>query len=240
MPDAFVNPRLWTTHSTLLHSTMAESMMNHSSDRYIEQNIQDIQQLLLNNFFDIKRRNEAMLFLHPPVQVSARLGAAVSDVKVCSVQLQFMTMLINSGKLLNSISSDTDMASISFFTNEVHDTSDFKEKLDLLLTWSVTPLQFGDHRPFAAVTLIRKWRDQACDRASRRDFSNPNEFLQDLLFDWIDMSDVAGEPSNIRAVALVYGKLVKHELFSYSSYIQRLIAREEPGITNPEVSRCCV
>lgn len=149
-------------------------------------------------------------------------------------------MLTSYGKLLNSISSDTDMASISFFANEIHDTSCFKEKLDLLLTWSVTPLQFGDHRPFAAVTLIRKWRDQACDRASRRDFSNPNEFLQDMLFDWIDTSDVAGEHTNIRSVALVYGKLVKHELFSYASYIQRLIAREEPGITNSKVSQFCI
>lgn len=84
MPDAFVGPRLWTTHSTLLDSVMAESVMSHSNDRYMEQNIQDIQQLLLNNFFDIKRRNEAMLFLHPLVRVSARLGTAVSDVKVSS------------------------------------------------------------------------------------------------------------------------------------------------------------
>jgi mediator of RNA polymerase II transcription subunit 12 len=122
---------------------------------------------------------------------------------------------------------------VPFFAAE--DCPTFVKKLDMLLTWSVTPLQYGDHRPFAAVTLIRNWRNKTGDRASRRDFTPPDEFLQDQLFDWLDSSDVSGEPKNIRAVALLFGKLVKHELFSYTSYIQRLIARGEPGISYTEV-----
>lgn len=108
-------------------------------------------------------------------------------------------------------------------------------KLDILLTWSVTPLQYGDHRPFAAATLIESWINQACDRACRRDTGTPSEFLQDQLFDWLDTSDVAGESSNIRNVALLYGKLVRHHVFSYSGYIQRLIARAEPGLAFTDV-----
>lgn len=134
------------------------------------------------------------------------------------------------------------MTNVAFFTNEPRDTSTFVEKLEMLLTWSVTPLQYGDHRSYAAVTLIRIWREKAGDRANRRDFSPPDEFLQDKLFDWLDTSDVAGEPDNIRAVALLYGELVKHELFSYAGYIQRLIARGEPGLSNVEVGQvtaCC-
>jgi mediator of RNA polymerase II transcription subunit 12 len=99
----------------------------------------------------------------------------------------------------------------------------------------VTPLQYGDHRPFAAVTLLRIWRDKAGDRATRRDCTPPDEFLQDRLFDWLDSSGAAGEGDNIRAVSLLFGKLVKHELFSYASYIQRLIARGEPGLSFAEV-----
>ena len=110
-------------------------------------------------------------------------------------------------------------------------------KLDILLAWSVTPLQYGDHRPFAAVTLIQLWRNRACDRACRRDTGTPSQFLQDQLFDWLDTSDVAGEPSNIGSVALLYGKLIKHDIFSYSGYIQRLIARAEPGLSFTEVGR---
>jgi mediator of RNA polymerase II transcription subunit 12 len=127
------------------------------------------------------------------------------------------------------------MTTICFFQNELDNTPAFKEKLDMLLTWSVTPLQYGDHRPFAAVTLIRLWRDRACERATRRDFETPNDFLQDQLFDWLDTSEVAGEARNIRDVALLYGKLVKQELFSYTKYIQRLIARGEAGLSFTEV-----
>jgi len=117
------------------------------------------------------------------------------------------------------------------------DMQGFKEKLDMLLTWSVTPLQYGDHRPFAAVSLVRIWRDRACERANRRDVETPSEFLQDQLFDWLDSSEVAGDPNNIRDVTLLYGKLVKHEVFSYPSYIQRLIARGE-RLSSTEVCAC--
>lgn len=64
---------------------------------------------------------------------------------------------------------------------------------------------------------------------------HPEEFLQDQLFDWLDNSDVAGEPSNIADVSLLYGKLIGQGLFSYASYLQRLIARGEPGIALTEV-----
>lgn len=137
--------------------------------------------------------------------------------------------------MLNSISSDTDVAAVGYFNHDINDFVSFKEKIDLLLTWSVTPLQYGDHRPFAAVTLIRTWRDKACDRATRRNVANPSDFLQDQLFDWLDTSEVAGEASNIRDVSLLYGKLVKHDVFSYASYIQRLVARGEVGLSYAEV-----
>ncbi|KAF8875798.1 hypothetical protein CPB84DRAFT_1853156 [Gymnopilus junonius] len=166
------------------------------------------------------QRNEALLFRDPIAQVSAHLETAVSDVK-----------------LLNSISANSDMGSISYFRQGTRDNF-FKEKLDLLLTWSVTPLQYGDHRPFAAATLIRIWRDKARDRASRRDIPNPTDFLQNQLFDWLDKSEMASDTKNIRDVALLYGKLVKYEIFSFEGYIQRLIARgEELSAAQVPVSR---
>ncbi|KAF8972899.1 hypothetical protein BDZ97DRAFT_2053658 [Flammula alnicola] len=216
LPDALVSPKMWSTYSGLLEDIMLETSMKLPNDHSIEQNTRDLRHILSDNFFDIKKRNEAMLFRGPIAQVSARLGTAVSNVK-----------------LLNSISGDTDMNNIVYFGQNIDD-SNFKEKLDMLLTWSVTPLQYGDHRPFTAVTLIRIWRDKACDRASRRGIATPSEFLQDQLFDWLDTSEVAGEVSNIRDVAFLYGKLVKHEIFSYASYIQRLIARGETGLSYTE------
>ncbi|KAF9484513.1 hypothetical protein BDN70DRAFT_872547 [Pholiota conissans] len=215
LPDALVSPKMWSTYSALLAEVVHESPPQSLSldDHFIDQSSRELRYILSENFTDIRRRNEAMLFRGPITQVSARLGAAVADVK-----------------LLNSLSSDTDMNAVPYFTHGLSDAK-FKEKLDMLLTWSVTPLQYGDHRTFAAVTLIRIWRDKACDRASRRGMATPSEFLQDQLFDWLDTSEVAGEAINIRDVALLYGKLIKHEIFSYASYIQRLIARGEMGLS---------
>lgn len=160
-----------------------------------------------------------MLFRNlPSLTASPHLGSAVHDVE-----------------LLNSISADTDVVNLPFFPVSFDNLTGISEKLDALLTWSVTPLQYGDHRAFAAVTLIQQWRTRAGDRANRRDVSPPDEFLQDQLFEWLDSSDAAGEADNIAAVALLYGRLVKHELFSYARYIQRLIARGEPGLSFTEV-----
>jgi mediator of RNA polymerase II transcription subunit 12, fungi type len=114
----------------------------------------------------------------------------------------------------------------------------FGEKLGILLTWSVTPLQFGDHRPFAATTVVKLWHDGTRQRASRREWevNHADSVLQDQLFQWLDTSEVAGEPSNVDSVALLFGLLVERELFCYSSYIQRLIARGEIGLSFSDVS----
>jgi len=127
------------------------------------------------------------------------------------------------------------MNSVTYFDQDTQNLSDFNVKVDVLLTWSVTPLQYGDHRPFAAATLIRLWRNRACDRANRRDTTTPSHFLQDQLFNWLDTSEVAGETRNMGDVALLFENLVKNETFSYSSYIQRLVARAEPGLCMTDV-----
>lgn len=125
-----------------------------------------------------------------------------------------------------------------FFLHSADDLSHFTEKLHVLLTWSVTPLQYGDHRPFAAATLIRNWRDRAGDRATRREFTPPDAFLQDQLFDWLDSSEIASKANCIQAIALLFENLLRYDLFSYAGYIQRLVARGEPGLSFTEVRFC--
>ncbi|KAF9567913.1 hypothetical protein CPC08DRAFT_813741 [Agrocybe pediades] len=220
IPDAFINPKSWSLYAPYVDELASEGISAVCGSRLMEQSFRDLDDSVFTNLTGIKKRNEALLFRYPVAHVSARVGTAVSDIK-----------------LLNAISGDTDISSVSYFGQDINDPG-FREKLDMLLTWSVTPLQYGDHRPFAAVSLIRIWRDKARDRASRRDISTPSEFLQDQLFDWLDTSEVAGDSANIRYVALLYGKLVKHGIFSYASYIQRLIARGEMGLSNTEQGSC--
>ncbi|KIY71093.1 hypothetical protein CYLTODRAFT_419101 [Cylindrobasidium torrendii FP15055 ss-10] len=211
LPDAFVSPKLWHTHQAILASVMAADGLDISETS----GAQSARQVLENNFQNIRRRNEAMLFVNMPQLAPAQLGSSVQEIK-----------------LLNSISKTTNMSTISFFTDDLEDT---KRKLDLLLTWCVTPLQFGDHRAFAAVTLLMKWRQRASNRTIRR----PDQFLQDELFKWLDRSEVAADPKVISTVSMVFGKLVDKQLFSYDRYIQRLVARSEPGLAvdNPTESR---
>ncbi|KAJ2931312.1 hypothetical protein H1R20_g5848, partial [Candolleomyces eurysporus] len=219
IPDAYISPRLWIQHNSLIESTLTPDFAQRGNilDRYLDKNLRELRETGRRTLADIRRRNEALSFRDPPARVSAKLSAAVSNVK-----------------LLNSISSDTDISSLSLFEQDNRDSMALAEKLDMLLTWSVTPLQYGDHRPIAAVTLIRNWRDKACERATRRGHTSPENFLQDQLFAWLDNSEVAGELGNIRSVALLYGRLVKYDLFSYPNYIQRLVARGETGLACSE------
>ena len=150
----------------------------------------------------------------------------VSCSDTCSISLHCLL------QKLNSISCTTDIAKVGFFPSHSGDSlsSNFTEKLDTLLTWAVTPLQFGPHRPFVAVTLL----SQYCERTARRELSCAT--LHDYLFDWLDISEVAADSANLRSVSALFGKLVKDSLFDYATYIQRLVARSEPGLSCSEVS----
>ena len=138
-------------------------------------------------------------------------------------------------QLLNSFTGHTDVSSFPFFDDVSDDVAAFTRKLDLLLTWSVTPLQFGDHRPYAAATLLRLWQDPAAERALRRDRESPHDLIQDQLFDWLDANEIAADADNLPNLALLFGQLVRRELFSYPQYIERLIARGEEGLSGEEV-----
>lgn len=117
----------------------------------------------------------------------------------------------------------------------LEETDGFTNKLDMLLTWSITPHQYGDHRPYAVATLLSRWRDRSEDRALRRGFPAPHELLQDHLFDWLDTSVVVSDASNLSAMAVMFGELIGQGLFSYAKYMQRLIARGEQGLLVTQV-----
>ena len=191
--------------------------------------------MLADNFADIQKRNDAMWFRNLPPRVLARLTEAVSDVTVsayCGITFSFFLILCT--QKLNSIGPTTDLETFAFFDGGIENEQLFAAKLDRLLTWSVTPLQFGDHRPYVAATILRRARAQWGARAARRDSAAPDGKLQDLLFEWLDRDETCND---VASVALLFGELVRSELFSYASYVQRLIARGEPGLLYSEVGK---
>ncbi|KAH9924878.1 uncharacterized protein B0H18DRAFT_1119667 [Fomitopsis serialis] len=212
LPDAFVSPRAWQLHSELLGEILSTAVA--PAEGTPPQNTQALQQTLHELFADVKRRNEAMLFRHLPPRIVGSLTSALSDIK-----------------LLNSLTGDTDISSVFFFEDVSIPHPSFARKLDILLTWSVTSLQYGDHRPYAAACILAEWRRKAGERAIRHEAESPDQFIQDQVFDWLDGSCDAADPENLPAVSLLLGQLVKQGLFSYQQYVQRLIARGEVGLS---------
>ncbi|KAG6862353.1 hypothetical protein C0995_016051 [Termitomyces sp. Mi166 len=198
---------MWKTYSPLLTDILNKSIVEQPGNFHVERNSHEVSLILRENFTDIMKRNEAMLFRNLPIQYRPVLIVK----KATKLYIE-----------LNKYGFHSIFFAFDRRRSEIHGKTGHAASL------------FGDHRPFAAVTLIRNWRVDAADRATRRHSFPPDEFLQDRLFDWLDSSDVANDPENIRSVSLLYGKLVKNELFSYASYIQRLIARGESGLSMTE------
>ncbi|KIY53080.1 hypothetical protein FISHEDRAFT_69221 [Fistulina hepatica ATCC 64428] len=213
IPDVFVSPMVWIRHSAELRRIMTEDLIEDILVQYPEHSSRILRRRLSIALEDIQQRNESMLLMNIP-KLTGNLASAMRE-----------------SELLNSISGQTDLVEMRFF-DESGDgcTPKFTAQLNMLLTWSVSPVQYGDHRPFAAATLIRHWRSRTAERATRHNSPCPDGFLQDRLFDWLDDSDIAGDTTNLSIVALLYGKLIQFGLFSYSKYIQRLIARGEEGL----------
>ncbi|KAF9819188.1 hypothetical protein IEO21_02359 [Rhodonia placenta] len=212
--DAFVSPRAWMTYGELLEDIFSQSPATDLSDSVADRNARALHRTFLDRLADVQHRNEAMLFRHLPPRVVGSLTSALADIR-----------------LLNSLSGTTDMDIVVFFDDTLGSQSSFARKLDILLTWSVTSMQYGDHRPYAAGGLLRTWRHKVGERAIRHEAASPDEYIQDQLFDWLDSSQDAAEPENLPAVSLMFGQLVKDGLFSYQAYIQRLIARGEDGLS---------
>jgi mediator of RNA polymerase II transcription subunit 12, fungi type len=110
----------------------------------------------------------------------------------------------------------------------------FRNKLDVLLTWSIALSQCGDHRPYVACTLLARWKAKETLRARRKGQQSlvftPEETLQHSLFDWLDESDAARKhEETLHGVANLFGQLIHLGLFSYSRFVQKLMARGETG-----------
>jgi mediator of RNA polymerase II transcription subunit 12 len=186
-----------------------------------------------------------MLFLNLPSRELAQASWSVID-----VQVRNTVFIVESGvnlrknQVLNSITPQTDLESINFLLESANGSemsnASLCERIGHLLVWSVTPLQYGEHRPYAVTTLLRQWKDKRDERALRRDSiadsGGNDELLQDYLFDWLDSSDVSGDSQNLSSVALLYYELIRHSLFSYTKYTQRLIARGDVGLSSTNVS----
>jgi mediator of RNA polymerase II transcription subunit 12 len=71
---------MWKTHTNLLCDVLTSRILpGENAER---SQFSDIEQILLDNFSDIRRRNEAMLFHNLSLHKSTHVASAVTDIQV--------------------------------------------------------------------------------------------------------------------------------------------------------------
>ena len=98
------------------------------------------------------------------------------------------------------------------------DLSRLEEKVFILLDWAIGLFQLGNHRPYAAYTLLHRWSEQYDEHRPK-----PFDFYP-ILYKWLDTFPAAKKEDNALAIGITFGELIRQGLFSYSRYLQSLIA----------------
>jgi mediator of RNA polymerase II transcription subunit 12 len=249
MPDALVSPRLWYDNDELVQQFFAAA----PSISAMQANATEIV-WSVPNAGEVDERVRNLLFLNEPPSSRSRLAIAVSIVHVCHVILLSFerhgdtkpTYLQRLNRLTASYSSAQWAALLDeVFATESGDDAEFVAGLHILLSWATSPAQYGAHRPFVVLRLLKEWL--AATTISSTHSSSwtrqplRHDVLQNALFDWLDIKPdpvrtPGGEHPSQQAIAVLFGKLVHAGLFSFPSYLQRLLARNEPlSATNVSV-----
>jgi hypothetical protein len=84
LPDFLVSPKMWNTYFNLLEEVLLENLIKPNGE-HIEKSSRELKHALLENFLDVKQRNEAMFFKGLTAESSAQLVTAVSSVKVSGI-----------------------------------------------------------------------------------------------------------------------------------------------------------
>ncbi|KAF8756928.1 Transcription mediator complex subunit Med12 [Rhizoctonia solani] len=221
-PDYFVCGRIWAqpSYRRLLQTSFQDRMKlvlgEHKSDAEVLDTI--------GTFAGVAARNDGLLFRVLPERAVVDMRATIADVQ-----------------LLNSIGPGTDLSCASYFQPDGSDD----QKLSVLLTWAVTPSQYGSHRPFLACSLLARrsegtrwqegiwrWLDESDEVRAIGIWENDKEEGVSTSAGIDDASKIMWHSRD--AVALLVGELIEKGLFSYGWYMQKLIAR---GITDPNLAR---
>ncbi len=123
--------------------------------------------------------------------------------------------------------ADTDMSKLckSFFDGtsapgaSVIDKARLQDKVSILLNWAMGLFALGNHRAYAVYTLLKLWSEQYEERRPA-----PFDFFP-ILYDWLDTSSAAKKVENALAIGITFGDLIRQGIFSYTRYLQTLIAQ---------------
>ncbi|KAG8686075.1 RNA polymerase II mediator complex subunit, partial [Ceratobasidium sp. 394] len=226
--DYFVSARIWaqTAYRRILQTLFRDRAKATLAELKTDPEGTDVIVLqdMIAAFGNVATRNEALLFRVLPDRSVVDMRATIADVQ-----------------LLNGINPSTDLSSVSYFQPDGSDD----QKLSVLLTWAVTPSQYGTHRPFLACSLLARraegtrWQEgiwRWLDESDEVRAVGPWEKDESALLS----ASVSGEDGaknawhSRDAVALLVGELIEKGLFSYGWYMQKLIARGVTDLSLPK------
>lgn len=141
--------------------------------------------------------------------------------------------------MLNDFRAEDDISTLAavLFSADAVAEGSFTKNVNVMLSWTVTTQQCGVHRPYLVAALLREWLIATEHDYTRSGQMYPADLLQDTLFAWLDRSSAAVESGCEFAIADLYGKLIESGLFSFEAYLQRLLVRDEKGMSFETVSR---
>lgn len=140
----------------------------------------------------------------------------------------------------------------------VLDEAKFEDKVFILLNWSMGLNDLGIHRPYGTYTMLRLWMEQREEYLSRNPTPNghhrhshsahhhhghhpsggaANLDLFPVLYKWLDIAPAAKKQRNVQAIGITFGEFTRAGLFSYSRYLQTLIAHGHTKRSNPNGPR---
>ncbi|KZT58942.1 hypothetical protein CALCODRAFT_549965, partial [Calocera cornea HHB12733] len=217
VPEAFINPRKWPFMVEHVFDVIdAYVPLNpETKDEVKEQALVQLRRTAQ----EVHRRNSALLFHQERTEPKGRIGHCIIAIRN-----------------LNMLGANSNLATFKFFEDS---ENTYDDQLKLLLTWAVSRFQYGDHRPYAVASILRKWMDDAKLQAIRQKVKvKPAEMLQDRLFLWLHNYPAHSLQSDMPAIAILIGELIRRGVFSYARYVQELVARGElEGSPGEEPSR---
>ncbi|TIA87261.1 hypothetical protein E3P99_03295 [Wallemia hederae] len=93
----------------------------------------------------------------------------------------------------------------------------YKEKINTLLDWAVSDSRTSSHRCYAVATLLRFFVAlQVKQKAATKEVIKRH--MQETIFEWLNGTAGGDTPSKL------LGELVRRRVFSYSTYVQHIIA----------------
>ncbi|ORY23991.1 hypothetical protein BCR39DRAFT_548068 [Naematelia encephala] len=205
VPVVLLNPIAWRSNAELISEVILSSSSNEKTGARRAQQLADV-----------RRRSEALVF------------RPVTTESTTSPRRQQMEEIHK----LDSVCADTNMAELckSFFdgssspSSPAVDVGRLEEKVFILMNWAMGLFQLGGHRPYASHTLIKLWLEQFDKHQSRSNNPQTMDFFP-MLYKWLDTSAAGKKSENVLAVGITFGEFIRQGVFSYSRYLQTLIAR---------------